>query len=185
MRIQAMAKSANLWAIGYDDLHGADRLRNVITNLAAPVQQLLLLDLAVLTRNADGSYALDRKPFPGAGNIFEGGPIHFLLGIAMAAPLLTSRAVGEMLGLAGMSVSKAVGIDDKFVMEIQTMMKPRTSALLMLDTVGDLEAALEGLKGLGGTVLKTNVDLERAKLIESTLRAEGVESGKIDKPAAQ
>jgi len=30
---------------------------------------------------------------------------------------------------------------------------------------------LEGIRGLGGTVLKTNVDLERAKLIQSTLAA--------------
>ena len=30
-------------------------------------------------------------------------------------------------------------------------------------------AILEQIRGLGGTVLKTNVDVERAKLIQSTL----------------
>ena len=30
---------------------------------------------------------------------------------------------------------------------------------------------LQAIRGLGGTVLKTNVDLERAKLIQSTLTA--------------
>jgi hypothetical protein len=32
-----------------------------------------------------------------------------------------------------------------------------------------MELILHTIQGLGGTVLKTNVDLERAKLIQSTL----------------
>jgi hypothetical protein len=34
-----------------------------------------------------------------------------------------------------------------------------------------MKAILRGIRGLGGTVLKTNVDLERAKLIQATLAA--------------
>ncbi len=34
---------------------------------------------------------------------------------------------------------------------------------------GTWDVILRTLHGLGGTVLKTNVDLERAKLIQSTL----------------
>jgi uncharacterized membrane protein len=51
-------------------------------------------------------------------------------------------------------------------------MKPGTSALLVLDEQGDLEVILHAIRGLGGTVLKTNVDLERAKLIQTTLQPE-------------
>jgi hypothetical protein len=36
-----------------------------------------------------------------------------------------------------------------------------------------MDSILQGIRGLGGTVLKTSVDLERAKLIQSTLHAEG------------
>jgi uncharacterized membrane protein len=50
-------------------------------------------------------------------------------------------------------------------------MKPATSALFVLDQAGDMDAILQGIRGLGGTVLKANVDLERAKLIQSTLAA--------------
>jgi len=50
------------------------------------------------------------------------------------------------------------------------MMKPGTSALFVLDDDGDMEVILHAIRGLGGTVLKTNVDLERAKLIQSTLQ---------------
>ena len=50
-------------------------------------------------------------------------------------------------------------------------MKPGTSALFVLDRVGDMDAILQGIRGLGGTVLKTNVDLKRAQLIQTTLAA--------------
>jgi uncharacterized membrane protein len=62
-----------------------------------------------------------------------------------------------------------VGIDDDFVGEIKTLLKPATSALLLLDKEGNLDEILAAIRGLGGTVIKTNVDLERAKLIQSTL----------------
>jgi uncharacterized membrane protein len=48
-------------------------------------------------------------------------------------------------------------------------MKPGTSALFVLDQEGDMPAILQGIRGLGGTVLRTNVDVKRAKLIQSTL----------------
>jgi uncharacterized membrane protein len=95
----------------------------------------------------------------------------FLAGIALSVPLLTATAVGDLLGLAGRTISNAVGIDDDFVREIETMMKPGTSAVLMLDLVGDLGATLRGMAGLGGKILKTNVDVDRAQLLQSTLHA--------------
>jgi len=39
----------------------------------------------------------------------------------------------------------------------------------VLDSEGDMDVILHSIRGLGGTVLKTNVDLERAQLIQSTL----------------
>jgi uncharacterized membrane protein len=33
-----------------------------------------------------------------------------------------------------------------------------------------MDVILHAIRGLGGTVLKTNVDLERARLIQSTLQ---------------
>jgi uncharacterized membrane protein len=52
-------------------------------------------------------------------------------------------------------------------------MKPGTSALFILDDTleeaNEMEVVLHTLRGLGGTVLKTNVDPERVKLIQSTL----------------
>jgi uncharacterized membrane protein len=52
---------------------------------------------------------------------------------------------------------------------VEKAMRPGTSALFVLDEEADMDATLHAIHGLGGTVLKTNVDLERAKLIQSTL----------------
>jgi hypothetical protein len=40
-----------------------------------------------------------------------------------------------------------------------------------LDDEGDMDVILHAIRGLGGTVLKTNVDVNRARLIQSTLAA--------------
>jgi uncharacterized membrane protein len=88
----------------------------------------------------------------------------------LAAPL-TGATIGALLGSAGTAAATHTGIREDFIHEVESMMKPGTSALFMLDEVGDLEVSLHRIRGLGGTVLKTNVDLERAKLMQSTLAA--------------
>jgi uncharacterized membrane protein len=59
-------------------------------------------------------------------------------------------------------------------------MKPGTSALFVLDSEGDMDVILHAIRGLGGTVLKTNVDLERAQLIQSTLTAASAQTSRPD-----
>ena len=49
--------------------------------------------------------------------------------------------------------------------------KPGTFALFVLDDGGDMELIPHAIRGLGGTVLKTNVDVERARLIQRSLAA--------------
>jgi hypothetical protein len=43
-----------------------------------------------------------------------------------------------------------------------------------------MDKVLHGIRGLGGTVLKTNVDVERARLIQSTLVAPSAQTNKVD-----
>ena len=47
-----------------------------------------------------------------------------------------------------------------------------------LDDEGDMEVILHAIRGLGGKVLKTNVDVERAKLIRATLAGMSGSSGR-------
>ena len=99
----------------------------------------------------------------------------FLAGLALGAPPLTGVAVGAWVRGTGGAAAE-VGIDDAFVREVEALMKPGTSALFVLDQEGDIEAILQGIRGLGGTVLKANVDVERARLIQSTLAATDIQT---------
>ena len=175
-------RDAHLWAIAYDDSGRAEQVRAEVMGLAGAGQYLLLLDIAILARHGDGSYTLDRKPFPVIGNVLGGGTLGFLAGLALAAPM-TGAAVGALLGCAASTVANAVRIEDAFIRDIERLMKPGTSALLVLDDEGDMEVILHAIRGLGGTVLKTNVDLERAKLIQSTLSARATQSAAPDATA--
>src|SRR5262245_12862578 len=160
---------AHLWAVAYDDPLRAEQVRAKVVGLAGPANHLLLLDIAILARHADGSYTLNREAFPVTSNVLGGATLGFLAGLALAAPM-TGAAVGALLGTSASTVANAVQMEDSFVRDVGRLMKPGTSALLVLDDQHfDMEAVLHAIRGLGGTVLKTNVDLERAKLIQSTL----------------
>jgi uncharacterized membrane protein len=175
-----MTTAAHLWAIGYDDMVRADQVRDEIAGLGWESGQagkrLILLDLAVVVRHADGSFTLDRKPFRGFANILACTGVGFLAGLVLAAPF-TGATVGAFLGSAGTAAATHVGISEDFIRDVESLMKPGTSALFVLDDDGDMEVILHAIRGLGGTVMKTNVDLERAKLIQSTLAAASAESG--------
>src|SRR5262245_34888336 len=167
-----MSESGHLWAIGYDDVARADQVRDEIANLGwgsgRAAKYLILSDIAVVVRHADGSFTLDRKRFPGLANILACTGAGFLAGLVLAAPL-TGATIGALLGSAGSAAATHAGISEAFVRDVEAMMKPNSSALFVLDDEGDMEVILHKIRGLGGTVLKTNVDVERAKLIQSTL----------------
>src|SRR5262245_48126209 len=68
-----MTTSAHLWAVGYDDVARAAQVRDVITNLGwgngRAGKYLILEDIAVVVRHADGSFTFDREPFPKVANV--------------------------------------------------------------------------------------------------------------------
>jgi uncharacterized membrane protein len=175
-----MTKSEHLWAIGYDDMGRAEQVRDEIIRLGWDTHYLDLLDVAVVVRHPDGSFTCNREPFPAVANILGCTVVGFLAGLVLLAPL-TGAAVGALLGGAGTAASvTAVGIGDDFVREVEGLMKPGTSALFVLDSEGNMEVILHTIQGLGGTVLRTNVDVKRAQLIQSTLAAASADTSKPD-----
>jgi uncharacterized membrane protein len=163
-----MAGSWHLWAIGYDNMERAVAVRNEIVRLGWERHCLILGDVAVVVRRPDGSFTIDREPFPTATNLAVCTAVGFLAGLAVASPLI-GAACGALLGGAGNTIATAVGIDPGFIREVERLMQPGTSALFVLDDSGDMDVILAAIRGLGGTVLKANVDLDRARLIQSTL----------------
>jgi uncharacterized membrane protein len=167
-----MSKSGNLWAIGYDDMERANQVRAEIIGLGWDKHYLILDDIAVVVRHPDGSFTLNREKLSAATNIVGSSVVGFLAGLVIGGPI-TGALIGALVGSVAstVAVSTSVGIGDDFIKEVEKLVKPGTSAIFVLDEEGDMDVILHQIQGLGGTVLKTNVDLERAQLIQSTLAA--------------
>ena len=175
-----MTKSGNLWAIGYDDMGQANQIRDEIISLGWDKHYLLLNDVAVVVRHPDGSFTLNREKFPAAANILGCSVVGFLAGLVVGVPI-TGATIGAMVGGTGsVAVLASAGIGEDFIKDVERLMKPGTSALFVLDDEGDMDVILHKIRGLGGTVLKTNVDVEHAKLIQSTLAAPSAQTNKSD-----
>jgi uncharacterized membrane protein len=164
-----MAKSAHLWAVGYVDMERAEQVRAEITKLGEK-RCLTLLDTAVVVRYSDGSLTLNGESLVSVPSFRGHTFASFLAGLALGAPPLTGAAANALLRATGGTAAE-VGIEEDFINEVQALMKPGTSALFILDQADDMSAILRGIRGLGGTVLRTNVDVKRARLIQSTLAA--------------
>jgi uncharacterized membrane protein len=142
-----MTDVGHLWAVGYDDVRRAEAMRDEIARLSER-HGLILCDPAVAVRYADGSFTLDGEPYMLAGNVRVRGLAGLLARLALGAPPLTSAAVGFSLRSTGCSGPGAAVIGEDFVGEVQGLMKPGTSALFVMDQVGNLEAILQGIRGL-------------------------------------
>ena len=92
--------TGNLWAIGYDDMGRANQVRDEIVSLGWDKHYLLLDDVAVVVRHPDGSFTLNREPFPAASNVLGCSVVGFLAGLVLGAPL-TGATIGAMVGGAG------------------------------------------------------------------------------------
>ena len=165
-----MTTCAHLWAVGFDDMGWAAKAHDAIARLAREKHDFKLLDVALAVRYPDGTLTLNGAPFPYATRIHQSAFAQFLACLTLGAPPLSEAAVDAMYARIGDGMTDA-GITDDFVRGVADLIKRGTSVLFVLDDVGDIDAILDGIRGLGGTVLKTNVDLERAKLIQSTLAA--------------
>ena len=165
-----MPHSAHLWAIGYEDEESAERLRAEMNLLSGSGGCLDLYDMVILFVKRDGTYALDRKPFPRTGVLRAGGLLDFVAGFVLAAPIYDVEAADAFLGGMNANVPRDIGIDAQFVDQVRIMLRPGSAAVLALtDGEYNLPDVLRGIQGFGGTVLRTTADPERLQLIRATL----------------
>ncbi len=162
-----MTETAHLWAIGYASMERAESVRQEIVRLGE-THCMKILDTAVVVRYPDGRMTLNGKLFRNPTDFRSHTLTSFLAGLALAEQPYTGHAVRAWTKCAG-GVCPDTQIDEEFVNEVQTLIKPGASALFVLDCECDMDAILQGVQGLGGTVLKTNVAPEWAKQIQSAL----------------
>ena len=95
---------SHLWAVGYTDMERADQVKDELVKLGWDQTYLVLSDIAVVVRHPDGSFTLNREPFPTVANVVGSTVVGFIAGLVLAAPL-TGAAVGALLGGVGSGLS--------------------------------------------------------------------------------
>jgi uncharacterized membrane protein len=138
-----MTGCGHLWAVGFDGTGRADQVRDEIVRLAREKHDLILRDVAVAVRYADGCLTLDGEPFPAVIPPHRGPIARLLAALALGAPPLSGAAVGPLLASVGATCT--AGISDDFVRDVEGLIRPGTSVLFALDEVGDMDAVLRGI----------------------------------------
>jgi uncharacterized membrane protein len=157
---------SNLIVIGYDDELKAEELRLKLLKL----QRDYLVDLedaVVAVRKPDGKVKLNQAINLTAAGAMSGGFWGLLIGIIFLNPLL-GVAVGVATGAISGALSD-VGIDDNFMKELASTLKPGSSALFVLVRKATADKVLEELQGCGGKVLKTSLTHEEEAKLQAAL----------------
>jgi uncharacterized membrane protein len=157
-----METTAHLWAIGYDDMERADQVCEKIVNLGWDRLDLFLEGIAVVVRHPNGTFTIHQGLSPGVAFFLGLSLVGFLAGLATGMPLAGAALGAFWAGGAAVRADR-VRIEAEFICDVQGLMRPGTSALFVLDEEGDMDAILPAIRGLGGTILKTNVNLERER----------------------
>ena len=82
---------------------------------------------------------------------------------------------GAAIGAASGALTGALtdfGINDKFMKDITAAIQPGGAALFLLVRKMTTDKVLEGLKGVGGTVLQTSFDKTKDEAIRAALAAQ-------------
>ena len=153
---------SNLTVVGFDEPHQAEQVRLKLEKLKS--EGLLdLADVAVAVKDETGKVKLYH-----AGNLV--GDTAALLGFcgSLANLILANAAAGAASGALA-----EVGITDRFMKELATVLIPSRSALFVLTRrpTPDKDRLLEEVKGLGGRIFLTSLSHEDQTRLQAALNA--------------
>jgi uncharacterized membrane protein len=117
-------------------------------------------DAVVAVKDAEGHIKLNQlfntTAIGGVSGMFWGA----LIGLIFMMPLAVSGALTDF------------GIDDKFMKDVAEAVPPGGAALFVLVRKMTTDKVLEGLRGVGGTVLRTSFDKSKDDAIRAALAAQ-------------
>ena len=127
-------------------------------------------DAVVAVKNPDGSVKLNQLFSTTAVGGVSGAFWGALIGLIFMMPL-----AGAAIGAGAGAVSGALtdfGIDDKFMKDAAAAIPPGGAALFLLVRKMTTDKVLDGLKGVGGVVLRTSFDKSKEDAIRAALTAQ-------------
>jgi uncharacterized membrane protein len=152
----------NLFVIGFDEPNQAEEVHFKLQKLQS--EGLVdLADVAVAVKDETGKVMLHRP-----GKLWaEGAALQGFCG-SLANLIFTNASVGAASGALA-----HVGITDRFMKELATVLLPSRSALFVLTRrpTSDKDRVLEELKGLGGKIFTTSLSHEDEARLQAALNA--------------
>ena len=152
----------NLFVIGFDEPNQAEEVHLKLQKLQS--EGLLdLADVAIAVKDETGKAKLHH-----AGNLWtEGAALQGFCG-SLANLIFQNAKVGAASGALA-----DVGITDRFMRELATVLIPSGSALFVLTRrpTSDKDRVLEELKGLGGKIFTTSLSHEDEARLQAALNA--------------
>jgi uncharacterized membrane protein len=131
-----------------------------------------LSDAVIAVKDDQGRIKLNQLFNTTAAGAVSGAFWGALVGLIFLMPL-AGAALGAASGTLGGYLTD-VGLDDKWMKEVAAAIHPGTAALFVLVRNITADKVLEGLKGEGGTVLKTSLDHTKEATLQAALA--GVQS---------
>jgi uncharacterized membrane protein len=179
---------SDLIIIGYADEQTAARAWDELTRL----QRDYLIDLedaAVIRRDRKGKLHLTTPAHHAvAWGTLSGLFWGFLIGLIFLFPLgpVAGAGLGVAGGLAGAGIGTAtdLAIEDVFKQQVQDLVQPGTSAILIVLRKVTLDKFLEAMRPYGGTVLRTSLPNEAEQKVMMALHGPDRSAVSWDQSAA-
>jgi len=162
---------SDLIAVAFDDEFKAERVRLDLLEM----QHEHLVDLeeaAVVIHKKDGKVKLHHITHFTVPLALGGGFVGTLAGLIVINPAVALFGLVAGTGLGAVIGSlKQIGIDEKFMKDLGTHLKPGTSALFIVAKKAKPEAILKELKKFGGNVLQTTLKHDDEDKLRAALDA--------------
>ena len=163
---------SDLIIIGYPDQETAHQVWNELEKLEADYL-VDLQDAAIIQRDQKGKLHVTtpvhhQAAWGGLSGLFWGT----LIGLLFLLPVFPlATAAGGLMG-AALGAGQNLGIKDGFKRRVQDMVRPGTSAILVLVRKMTPDKFLEAMKPYGGTVLRTSLTHEEEEQLMKALHGD-------------
>jgi uncharacterized membrane protein len=157
---------ADLVVIAFPTEAKAEEVRQKL--LAMQKEYLIELgDAVIAAKDTNGRVKLNQLLNTTAAGAVSGTFWGTLIGLIFLMPL-AGAAIGAASGAIGGALTD-VGINDRWMKEVAAAIQPGTAALFLLIRKVTADKVLEGLRGEGGTVMRTSLDHTKEAALQAAL----------------
>jgi uncharacterized membrane protein len=161
---------SNIIALGFESESAAEDMLSTFMHLQE--QGLVTIDDAVVaTRGPGKNVEIRQTRSETAKHALRGTGIGLLAGLLLGGPiggLVGGAAIGAIAGAL-----KDQGIDDKFINNVSTALRPNSSSLFLMGKAEDREKFLEEIRPFKALVATTTLSDEEEKTLREALAREG------------